>query len=342
MKKGIAMVTLVVTIAVMITLVSVITYTGINTANTSKKIVFASEIKMVQESVDGYRTKNDGDYPISDFVTIDLTGASSDVKKQFTDNAEEIIDNKLYLSKIDYTKLDLNSLTRGVSQTDDDIYVFSIKTGIVYYAKGLKIGNNTYYTLTDELKNLLEYNSKSSEVTASSAIIFETNPKEWSNNDVKCSIKVPLKYECNDPTFNGISITNYNKIQDDIYITYTFEIENNGYINIKYNDNGEEKNASLKVDNIDKDLPEVYISKINDFNMDKKIYKVVTNDLTSGIKVLKYDIGKIDNTNTGKIYFNNNGKEVKDNIIEVDKDTSYISIYVEDNAGNGQIVQFGV
>ena len=95
MKKGIAMVTLVVTIAVMITLVSVITYTGINTANTSKKIVFASEIKMVQESVDGYRTKNDGDYPISDFVTIDLTGASSDVKKQFTDNAEEIIDNKL-------------------------------------------------------------------------------------------------------------------------------------------------------------------------------------------------------------------------------------------------------
>lgn len=37
MKKGIAMVTLVVTIAVMLTLVSVITYTGISTANTSKK-----------------------------------------------------------------------------------------------------------------------------------------------------------------------------------------------------------------------------------------------------------------------------------------------------------------
>lgn len=342
MKKGIAMVTLVTTIAIMFILISVVTYTGINIANTSKKIVFASEIQMVQESVDGYRTKNDKEYPISDFVTIDLTLASSDIKKQFTDNGEEIIDNKLYLSKIDYTKLDLNSLTRGVSQTDDDIYILSTKTGIVYYAKGLKIGSTTYYTLTDELKKLLEYNSKSSEVTVSSAIIFETNPKEWSNNNVKCSIKVPLKYECNDPTFNGSSITNFNKIQDDKYTTYTFEIESNGYINIQYTDNGEEKNASLKVENIDKELPEVFISKINDFDMNKKTYKVVANDLTSGIKILKYDIAKIDNTNTGKIYFNNNGKEVKDNIIEVDKDISYISIYVEDNAGNSKVIQFNV
>ena len=94
MKKGIAMVTLVVTIAVMLTLVSVITYTGISTANTSKKMSFASEINMVQESVNGYRTNSNGEFPTSDFVTIDLTNASIDVKKQFTDNGEEIIGNK--------------------------------------------------------------------------------------------------------------------------------------------------------------------------------------------------------------------------------------------------------
>ena len=98
MKKGIAMVTLVVTIAVMLTLVSVITYTGISTANTSKKMSFASEINMVQESVNGYRTNSNGEFPTSDFVTIDLTNASIDVKKQFTDNGEEIIGNKVYLS----------------------------------------------------------------------------------------------------------------------------------------------------------------------------------------------------------------------------------------------------
>ena len=164
MKKGIAMVTLVVTIGVMLTLVSVITYTGISTANTSKKMSFASEINMVQESVNGYRTNNEGEFPISDFVIIDLINASDDVKKQFTDNGEDIIDNKVYLSKIDYTKLDLNSLNRGVSKTADDIYTISTKSGIVYYAKGLKIGNITYYTLTDELKNLLNYNQKSNSV----------------------------------------------------------------------------------------------------------------------------------------------------------------------------------
>lgn len=80
MKKGIAMVTLVVTIGVMLTLVSVITYTGISTANTSKKMSFASEINMVQESVNGYRTNSNGEFPTSDFVTIDLTNASIDVK----------------------------------------------------------------------------------------------------------------------------------------------------------------------------------------------------------------------------------------------------------------------
>ena len=97
MKKGIAMVTLVVTIAVMLTLVSVITYTGISTANTSKKMSFASEINMVQESVNGYRTNNEGEFPTSDFVIIDLINASDDVKKQFTDNGEDIIDNKVYI-----------------------------------------------------------------------------------------------------------------------------------------------------------------------------------------------------------------------------------------------------
>lgn len=45
MKNGIAMVTLVVTIAVMLTLVSVITYTGINTANTSKKWHLLQKLK---------------------------------------------------------------------------------------------------------------------------------------------------------------------------------------------------------------------------------------------------------------------------------------------------------
>lgn len=343
MKKGIAMVTLVVTIAVMLTLVSVITYTGISTANTSKKMAFASEINMVQESVNGYRTNSNGDFPTSDFVTIDLTNASSDVKKQFTDNGEEIIGNKVYLSKIDYTKLELNSLNRGLGQTSDDIYVLSTKSGIVYYAKGLKIGNITYYTLTDELKNLLSYNQKSNEISTSNAIVFKVSTTDWiSSGEVECSVKIPNNYSSQEPTFNGSTIAGIGITRDEEYIIHKFNIYNNGVIEIKYNDGKEDKTASYTINNFDKDMPTVSISKISNSNPDKKSYKIEANDKTSGIKTIKYDIGNIIGGNISNVYFNSNGIQVKDNVIQLDNDVSYITVYVEDNAGNSQIVNFEV
>lgn len=343
MKNGIAMVTLVVTIAVMLTLVSVITYTGINTANTSKKMAFASEIKMVQECIDSYRTNNEGNFPTSDFVTIDLSNASIDVKKQFTDNGEEIIDNKVYLSKIDYTKLELNSLNRGLGQTSDDIYVLSTKSGIVYYAKGLKIGNITYYTLTYELKNLLSYNQKSNEVSISNPIVFKVSTTDWINSGkVECSVKVPNNYSSKEPTFNGNIILDVQTTSEGEYITHKFNIDNNGIIEIKYNDGKEDKTASYTINNFDKDLPTVSISKISNSNPDKKSYKIDANDKTSGVKVIKYDIGNIANDNISNVYFYSNGIQVKDNIIQLDNDVSYITVYVEDKAGNSQVVAFEV
>lgn len=343
MKKGIAMVTLVVTIAVMLTLVSVITYTGISTANTSKKMSFASEINMVQESVNGYRTNSNGEFPTSDFVTIDLTNASSNVKKQFTDNGEEIIGNKVYLSKIDYTKLELNSLNRGLGQTSDDIYVLSTKSGIVYYAKGLKIGNITYYTLTDELKNLLSYNQKSNEFFTSNAIVFKVSTTDWINSgEVECSVKIPNNYSSEEPTFNGSTITGIGTTRDKEYIIHQFHIYNNGVIEVKYNDGKENKTASYTINNFDKDMPTVSISKISNSNPDKKSYKIDANDKTSGIKIIKYDIGNIIGGNISDVYFNSNGIQLKDNVIQLDNDVSYITVYVEDNAGNRQILNFEV
>ena len=72
MKRGIAMSTLLVIIIAMIILLSVATVSTVNISNTSKKLAFASELQMIQESVDSYGTKNDGAYPVSDFVNIDI------------------------------------------------------------------------------------------------------------------------------------------------------------------------------------------------------------------------------------------------------------------------------
>ena len=89
-------------------------------------------------------------------------------------------------------------------------------------------------------------------------------------------------------------------------------------------------------------MPTVSISKISNSNPNKKSYKIDANDKTSGIKIIKYDIGKKIVGNVSDVYFNSDGIQVKDNVIQLDNDVSYITVYVEDNAGNSQVVDFEV
>ena len=121
-----------------------------------------------------------------------------------------------------------------------------------------------------------------------------------------------------------------------------FDIYDNGVIEVKYKDGNEDKTASYTVNNFDKDMPTVSISKISNSNPNKKSYKIDANDKTSGIKIIKYDIGKKIVGNVSDVYFNSDGIQVKDNVIQLDNDVSYITVYVEDNAGNSQVVDFEV
>ena len=96
------------------------------------------------------------------------------------------------------------------------------------------------------------------------------------------------------------------------------------------------------INNFDKDMPTVSISKISNSNPDKKSYKIDANDKTSGIKIIKYDIGNIIGGNISDVYFYSNGIQLKDIVILLDNVVSYINVYVEDNAGNRQILNFEV
>lgn len=339
MKKGIAMVTLVVIISVMLILVSVITVSGVNASNTSKKIAFASELKLLQDSINTYKTNNNDEYPISDFVVIDLTSASDDVKKQFQDNSEDIMDDKVSLRKIDYTKLGISNLSKGIAETDDDIYVVSDKSGIVYYAKGLKIGNITYYTLTEELKNLLEYNNKISEVLANNAIVCEMSNNEWTNENVNVSVKVPKEYTNVTVSIGESTLNIDNNILDDNYNIYNVQVLENCKISIDYtNEENLTQKTNFSVINIDKITPDIDVNNIYKSNVNKNYLEVSGSDLQSGIKLIKYDVDKIEDNEVGKNYFNSNGIEVKNNIIELDKNIPYITVYIEDNAGNYKIL----
>ena len=335
MKKGIALATLVVIISVMLILVSVITVTGFNTSNTTRKLVFASELKMVQDSVNSYRTLNNGELPAFDFVVIDLSEASDFVLNQFEQNGEDIVDDRVSLNKIDFNKLEVKNLTRGINETYDDVYVVSTKTGIVYYAKGLKIGSKTYYTLIDELKNLVSYNAKSSEQKTEDTVIFEPSTTEWleAGVPVVLKVKVPKKFTltnilCSDPSNAMMNISN---TSSEKYNEYTFDVVNNSLISVNYkNEKNENKTDTFEVKNLDRDIPQVSVESINTIG-DKKYIKLNCSDGTSGIKYLKYDEGELF---FNREIFKNNGYDIKDDMIEVNSDVQSITIYIEDNAGN--------
>ena len=173
-KKGISMIVLLITIAVFLILVTVVTISSNKILNNTKKKQFAREIYEVQNLVDKYKYEKE-EYPYTilddntnESISIDIT---DEIKNQF-ENENITEDNKVVLYSIDLNKIGAENITRGIKKDNNliDIYAFSNKTGIVYYTDGYKVGNNTYYTLTDELKKIIGYGKDNSNETDSKII----------------------------------------------------------------------------------------------------------------------------------------------------------------------------
>ena len=137
-RKGITLISLAITIAVLIILASVATYSGISIIRQSKLNVFTAEMKLMQAEVnDLYDRYNDGEI---DLITLgkDLDGQADSV---FTGGASGITD------KTDYRYYDKSTLEDlGIDRVDGEFYI-NIKTRSVVSHDGLEYEGVTYYTL---------------------------------------------------------------------------------------------------------------------------------------------------------------------------------------------------
>lgn len=337
MKKGISLVTLLVTIAVIITLVSTVVITGTSINNKAKKVKFASELSYVEEMLKSYFNTN-GEYPTLDEDIFSTENISEDILlKQFSN--EDIIDNKVKLYQIDFSKLGLLELTIGDKDYDnsDSVYLFSKMTGKVYYKKGYKVGKNVYYTLTDDLKKAINYVE---DRNINDGIIFNYN-KDLIKDKVEIDIKIPISYTNITITSNdsGFILEEPRKLGE--YYLYKTTSNSNSTITITYEipEVSGEKHLKYNVNNVDNVAPTFNLSdviNIEDAQTGKKeSYIEITNlsDNISGIKFVKY-ANKLVNESEAKEYFKNHGIEVNDNIIYLTTENNTVSIYVEDNAGN--------
>ena len=335
-KKGISVIALIASITIIIILLSTVIVSGFNTVNNSRKISFGTEVYMLQTAVDAYYTKNGGIYPTKDAKIITFNGMTNEIKSQFVKNNDEIIDNKITLYEIDYDKIDIEDLKHGTGKDGaNDIYVLSQKSGKVYYAKGIKIGSGMYYTLTDDIAFLLNYNS-GKDTTSSPVVSFEPTSTKWAQN-ISVKVKVPNK-------FNNVSVsagdTSYTSTENDANGNAIYNVikDGNYTITVRYTDSGTEKTTNYTVDTVDNTAPTISISedKVNEVTGNSIGYMLITNknDDLSGIKIVKYDYGDYSDRNTAKSHFELYGEQPYGDKIYIKEGYSNITVYIEDNAGN--------
>lgn len=181
-KKGISMIALLITIAVFLILLTVITISSDKIINNTKKKQFAREIYEVQNLVDKYKYENE-EYPYTNLDDNTKESMSIDITDDLTDqfDKEGVKEgDKVELYTIDLNKIGAENITRGIKKDNNlkDVYAFSEKTGIVYYIKGYKVGKNVYYTLTDELKGQIGYGKDTSNIS-NSKVISETASMDY-------------------------------------------------------------------------------------------------------------------------------------------------------------------
>ena len=172
MKKGITIITLIIMVVVMIILTTTVTITGVQALNNSKKLKFASELVFMQETIDNYSKENSGDLPI--------TGS------EITNS--NLPEGQYY--EIDTSLLGIIETTYGRKLNNDtnDIYVISKADNKVYYLKGLKIGNKVYFTLDDELKNIINYTD--TKIVSKDGIIFTPSITNYTNQAINVKVQI--------------------------------------------------------------------------------------------------------------------------------------------------------
>jgi type II secretory pathway pseudopilin PulG len=351
MKKGISLVALLITIIVMVILITTVTINSRDIMNNSTKIQFASELTYIQEMVYDYKVKNNNVYPTLEEYKFDVSGLTKDELDQFAN--EPIITNNITLYKIDSKIFGLSDLKYGNGTDEKDYYLLSKNTGKVYYAYGIKFKGMIYYTLTEDLKKLANYTSSDNIISSTDSIEFNPTTTKWTNTAIVTEIKVPKSYLNVNVTIEQSGINNYDLTilsTDDLYNIYRAEGINNNYtISVKYEKNGSDtlvKEQNYSVTNYDNTNPVITVSQVKSIvdNSNNSTYKYIDivnkSDDLSGIKSVKYENSLIEVSNINT-YFSTKGITVEDSI-PIKEDTSYITVYIEDYAGNYSYIQIKV
>lgn len=141
-NKGITIVALIITVILMLILVSVATYSGINTYKNTEVTKFVAQMQLIQTKIDGLVEENNIEN-IGEEITTDET------KKNIIDlaytNGEIQSNTDEYKNKFKYISRENLQLQLDIADIEDDVLV-NFETREVVSTSGVEYGGKKYYT----------------------------------------------------------------------------------------------------------------------------------------------------------------------------------------------------
>lgn len=147
MKKGISLISLIITIIALIIVAGVIIINADYMIVNGDSAKLQTDIAQLESLMNVYKTRNSGNinFATTDF---DVSKLSTTELQQFV--GENIENNKIELYVIDLYEIDaLNPSFGNLSGGNTDRYLYSITTGKVYYEMGIMIDGVRYYYIND-------------------------------------------------------------------------------------------------------------------------------------------------------------------------------------------------
>ena len=158
-KVGIALIALSIVILILVLISGIVTYIGYDIITTAKNTAYAKDMETITDSVMEYYVVN-GSLPVLD-VGKEITAHDyeQEIKNVLGDEAAiklatELIQNEdedAILYEIDISKIGVDDLTYGVKKNgnENDIYVISNISHIIYYYVGYENSSGLYFSNSD-------------------------------------------------------------------------------------------------------------------------------------------------------------------------------------------------
>ncbi len=342
-KQGITITMLVVTIILMIIIAGTISFSMYSTIEYSRMSAWANEIMYIQDVVDENLNSTSATEFTSGVISMSVDRINAAQNQFEGENINE--SNTLELRILELGKLKITTTNYGNLETETDVYALSETTGKVYYVRGIEADEEIYYTLTESLRNRYELTPTQNELAS---VVFVPNTISYTNNPVQVTVKLPNTYtNITIITSNNEIVIGAQQVQES---TYEYLVNGNGIagnyiITVSYNNGTEQLTSTYQVKSYDVEKPvideikyENIVYKETDTQKVEYLTNITATD-NSGIKVIKYALGEIAEENA-KEYFSQNGTTVSNDRINLNREATVYTVYVEDKAGNFAITTF--